>query len=97
MIKRQQALELMGQYHSDRLKNMKEVDMIIKVAASIGNGSVSFFYPKKTAMSLKNKLRINGFFVETLTFASIPDEEHIAVVWDNDMRSGEEVNREREE
>ena len=97
MIRKHEALELMAQYHSDRLKNMKEVDMAIKVAASIGNGSVSFFYPKKTAIALKNKLRFNGFFVETLTFASIPDEEHIAVIWDNDMRSGEEVNREREE
>jgi hypothetical protein len=94
MIKKHEALQLMGQYHSDRLKNMKEVDMIIKVAASIGYGSVSFFYPKKTAMKLKNKLRVNGFFVETLTFASIPDEERIAVAWDNDIRSGEEVNRE---
>ncbi len=97
MINRNQALEIMEHYHSDRLNNMTEVDLAIKISAATGNGSIAFFYPKKHAMKLKSKLRNHGFFVETLTFASIPDEEHIAVIWDNSMRVGEEVNRELKE
>lgn len=93
MITRLQALKMMEESNSDQLKSMKDVETAIKLAAMTGNGSVSFFYPKKQAIKLKTKLRANDFYVETLTFASMPDEEHIAIFWDNKIQAGELIER----
>ena len=77
--------------HRDRkFSNMKDIDMLISRASGVGYGSVAFFYNKKNSLKLKRKLRSNGFFIETFTFASLPNEERITVFWDDDIRKGYE-------
>jgi hypothetical protein len=92
MITKNHALAIMENSHSDRLSKFSDVDLAITIAAGVGNGSLSFFYPSKAAVKLKSKLRANGFYLETVTFRSMPAEEHITVFWDTDILSSEERN-----
>ena len=97
MITRKEALEIMESFHSDSLRNMQEVDLAIAIAAGTGNASVSFFYPSKNSRRLKDKLRANKFYLETVTFASMPHQEHITVIWDSSIMESEERNVEVKE
>lgn len=85
MITKKQALEIMENFHADTLTRISDVDFAISVAAGTGNSSLSFFYPKKNAMKLKTKLRAGGFYLETVTFRSMPTQEHITVIWDSSI------------
>jgi hypothetical protein len=96
MITRKKALEIMESFHSDSLRNMKEVDFAISIAAGTGNESISFFYPAKLAGKLKTTLRKNGFYLETLTFRSMPTNEFLTVVWDSSILSSHERTTETE-
>jgi hypothetical protein len=85
MITKKKALAIMENFHSDMLTKISDVDFAISIAAGTGNASLSFFYPKKTAMKLKTKLRAGGFYLETVTFRSMPNQEHITVIWDSSI------------
>lgn len=92
MITKKQALNIMENFHSDCLKTMSDVDFAISIAAGTGNSAISFFYPAKAAVKLKAKLRANGFYLETVTFRSMPTQEHITVFWDsNILKSTERI------
>ena len=92
MITKKQALNIMENFHSDCLKTMSDVDFAIGIAAGTGNASLSFFYPAKSAVKLKAKLRKNGFYLETVTFRSMPTQEHITVIWDSSILENSERN-----
>ena len=96
MITKQQALKIMEDFHSDILTNMSDVDFAISIAAGTGNASLSFFYPAKKAMKLKTKLRAGGFYLETVTFRSMPTQEHITVIWDTNILADMERSTEVE-
>jgi hypothetical protein len=96
VITKKQALNIMENFHSDCLKTMSDVDFAISIAAGTGNSSLSFFYPAKAAVKLKAKLRANGFYLENVTFRSMPNQEHITVIWDSNILSSSERNTEVE-
>jgi hypothetical protein len=96
MITKDKALEIMKSYQADTLTTMKDVDLLITLAAGTGNECISFFYPTKNSMKLKRTLRNNGFYLETLTFRSMPDSEFITVVWDSTILSSHERSSEVE-
>jgi hypothetical protein len=90
LITKKKALEIMENYQSGLLKTMKDVDFAIYLAASTGCECISFFYPSKASLKLKNTLRKNKFYLETLTFRSNPTQEFITVVWDSKILESQE-------
>jgi hypothetical protein len=96
MISKKQAMERMQEFDTLSFSNQKNVDLAITMASSTGNQSVTFFYEKKTVGKLKKLLRKKGFYLETLTFKSAPDQELITVVWDTSMLESHERAKEIE-
>ena len=96
MISKKRAMERMLEFDSMSFSTHKNVDLAITMASSTGNQSVTFFYEKKTALKLKNLLRKKGFYIETATFKSTPDQELITVVWDTEILTSQERNKELE-
>jgi aspartokinase len=96
MISKKQAMERMLEFDAISFSTQKNVDLAIIMASSTGSQSVTFFYEKKTATKLKKLLRKKGFYLETVTFKSAPDQELITVVWDTDMLTSHERNKELE-
>lgn len=96
MISKKQAEARMLEFDGISFSSQKNVDLAIVMASSTGNSSVTFFYEKKTVAKLKKLLRKKGFYLETITFKSTPDQELITVVWDSAILEGGERYRELE-
>jgi hypothetical protein len=94
MISKKQAAKLLEQYQETLLNTQVDVNLFIEMAAASGSSYLSFFYEKKNSVKLKKVLRDKGFYLETLTFRSSPEQERITIIWDSSIlssieRSGE--------